>query len=85
MAFRLVLACLALAGAGDMPSGLGRSTIWHQTIPGELRGRLAGIEVLSYSVGPTWARSARGPPPAGRGRGLPSGRAVSPAWRRWGR
>ncbi|MEU8762931.1 MFS transporter [Streptomyces sp. NPDC048659] len=48
----LVLLCLAFAGAGDMLSGLGRSTIWNQTIPEELRGRLAGIEVLSYSVGP---------------------------------
>lgn len=47
-----VLVCLAIAGAGDMLSGLGRSTIWNQTIPDELRGRLAGIEVLSYSVGP---------------------------------
>ncbi|MFI8101002.1 MFS transporter [Streptomyces sp. NPDC086023] len=48
----LVLVCLAVAGAGDMLSGLGRATIWNQTIPDELRGRLAGIEVLSYSVGP---------------------------------
>ncbi|MFE3139768.1 MFS transporter [Streptomyces scopuliridis] len=48
----VVLVCLGLAGAGDMLSGLGRSTIWNQTIPEELRGRLAGIEVLSYSVGP---------------------------------
>jgi MFS family permease len=48
----LVLLCLVFAGAGDMLSGLGRSTIWNQTIPEELRGRLAGIEVLSYSVGP---------------------------------
>lgn len=48
----LVLVCLAAAGAGDMVSGLGRSTIWNQTIPDALRGRLAGIEVLSYSVGP---------------------------------
>ncbi|MET8828017.1 MFS transporter [Streptomyces sp. NPDC004610] len=48
----LVLLCLALAGAGDMLSGLGRSTIWNQTIPDRLRGRLAGIEVLSYSIGP---------------------------------
>lgn len=48
----VVLGCLAVAGAGDMLSGLGRSTIWNQTIPDELRGRLAGIEVLSYSVGP---------------------------------
>ncbi|MFI9624424.1 MFS transporter [Streptomyces sp. NPDC052042] len=47
-----VLVCLAVAGAGDTLSGLGRSTIWNQTIPEELRGRLAGIEVLSYSVGP---------------------------------
>ncbi|GGX60440.1 MFS transporter [Streptomyces minutiscleroticus] len=48
----LVLVCLGLAGAGDMLSGLGRSTIWNQTVPDELRGRLAGIEVLSYSIGP---------------------------------
>ncbi|MEO3973119.1 MFS transporter [Streptomyces sp. CAU 1734] len=48
----LVLLCLAVAGAGDTLSGLGRMTIWNQTIPDELRGRLAGIEVLSYSVGP---------------------------------
>lgn len=47
-----VLLCLAVAGAGDMLSGLGRATIWNQTIPEELRGRLAGIEVLSYCVGP---------------------------------
>ncbi|ANW20459.1 MFS transporter [Streptomyces clavuligerus] len=48
----LVLLALAVAGAGDTLSGLGRMTIWNQTIPEELRGRLAGIEVLSYSVGP---------------------------------
>ncbi|MGQ4516090.1 MFS transporter [Streptomyces sp. DW26H14] len=48
----LILACLAVAGAGDMLSGLARHTIWDQTIPDELRGRLAGIEVLSYSCGP---------------------------------
>ncbi|MFD6418483.1 MFS transporter [Streptomyces sp. NPDC060194] len=47
-----VLACLVVAGAGDMLSGLGRSTIWNQTVPDALRGRLAGLELLSYSVGP---------------------------------
>jgi MFS family permease len=47
-----VLLFLALAGASDMVSGLFRSAIWNQTIPDELRGRLAGIELLSYSVGP---------------------------------
>jgi len=48
----LVLACFALAGAADMVSGIFRGTIWHQTIPDSMRGRLAGIEMLSYSVGP---------------------------------
>lgn len=48
----LVLLFLALAGASDMISGLFRSAIWNQTIPDQLRGRLAGIELLSYSVGP---------------------------------
>lgn len=48
----LVLACLVLAGSADMISGLFRSTIWNQTIPDAMRGRLAGIEMLSYSVGP---------------------------------
>lgn len=48
----LVLLCLTVAGGGDMLSGLARHTIWDQTVPEELRGRLAGIEVLSYSCGP---------------------------------
>jgi MFS family permease len=26
--------------------------VWNQTIPESMRGRLAGIEMLSYSVGP---------------------------------
>ena len=30
-----------------------RSTLWNQTIPDELRGRLAGVEMLSYSIGPS--------------------------------
>jgi MFS family permease len=48
----LVLLMLAVAGGCDMVSALGRMTMWNQTIPDELRGRLAGIELLSYSVGP---------------------------------
>ncbi len=43
---------LVLAGAADMISGLFRMIIWNQTIPDHLRGRLAGIEMLSYSTGP---------------------------------
>ncbi len=45
-------AALAIAGAADMVSGLGRMTMWNQSIPSALRGRLAGIEMLSYSSGP---------------------------------
>ena len=48
----LALAALVFAGAADMISGIFRSTIWNQTIPDHLRGRLAGIEQLSYSAGP---------------------------------
>lgn len=48
----LVLIFLAAAGAADMVSALFRGTIWNQTIPDEFRGRLAGIELLSYSIGP---------------------------------
>jgi MFS family permease len=44
---------LALAGAADAMSGVFRQVIWNQTIPDSLRGRLASIELLSYSVGPT--------------------------------
>ena len=47
-----VLLFLALAGAGDMISGIFRGLIWNQTIPDEMRGRMAGSEMLSYSIGP---------------------------------
>ena len=47
-----VIFFLAAAGASDMISALFRGVIWNQSIPDELRGRLAGIELLSYSVGP---------------------------------
>jgi MFS family permease len=43
---------LALAGAADAVSGLFRGVIWNTTIPDELRGRLASIELVSYSSGP---------------------------------
>ncbi|HSN06223.1 MAG TPA: MFS transporter [Candidatus Angelobacter sp.] len=48
----LALAFLAVSGAFDMVSGIFRQLIWNQSIPDELRGRLAGIELLSYAVGP---------------------------------
>ena len=48
----LVAALFALSGAADMISGVFRGTVWSETIPENMRGRLAGIEMLSYSVGP---------------------------------
>jgi MFS family permease len=46
------LCCLVIAGAADMMSGLFRDTLWNQTIPDEVRGRLAGVELVSYGLGP---------------------------------
>jgi len=43
---------LALAGAFDGVSGIFRSMLWNETIPNRLRGRLAGIEMISYLSGP---------------------------------
>ena len=37
----------------DAISGLFRSVIWNETIPDRLRGRLAGVEMISYTSGPT--------------------------------
>lgn len=55
-----IVGLLALAGAADMVSGIFRSTIWHQTIPDGMRGRLAGIEMLSYSIGPLLGQTRAG-------------------------
>jgi hypothetical protein len=46
------LALLAVAGGADEASAIFRDTLWNQTIPDELRGRMAGIELLSYAAGP---------------------------------
>jgi len=54
------LLCLALAGAADMVSGLFRMTIWNQTIPDHLRGRLAGVEMVSYTAGPLLGNAEAG-------------------------
>lgn len=43
---------LGVAGFFDMISGIFRGTIWNQTIPDRLRGRLAGIEMISFLTGP---------------------------------
>jgi hypothetical protein len=46
------VACLAVAGGADAVSAIFRLTIWNQTIPNALRGRLASIEMVSYASGP---------------------------------
>ena len=56
----VAIALLAVAGGADMVSGIFRGTIWNQTIPDEKRGRLAGIEMLSYSVGPLGGQARAG-------------------------
>lgn len=50
----LIPALLFLGAAGffDMISGIFRGSIWNQTIPNYLRGRLASIEMISYLTGP---------------------------------
>jgi len=54
------LACLALAGGADAISGMFRMTMWNQTIPDALRGRLAGIELVSYMSGPLLGHAEAG-------------------------
>jgi MFS family permease len=43
---------LGAAGFFDMISGIFRGSIWNQTIPNYLRGRMASIEMISYLTGP---------------------------------
>jgi len=45
-------ACLVLAGAADAVSAIYRQTIWNEMIPNHYRGRLAGLNMLSYMIGP---------------------------------
>jgi len=49
----LALTFLAVGGAADMLSGTFRDTLWNRTIPDSMRGRMAGVEVLSYGLGPS--------------------------------
>ncbi len=54
------LLCLAAAGAADSVSTVFRGTIWNETIPSELRGRLAGVEMISYLSGPLLGNARAG-------------------------
>ena len=56
----IALLCLVLAGAADGVSALFRMTMWNQTIPDHLRGRLASIEMISYMTGPLLGNAEAG-------------------------
>jgi MFS family permease len=56
----LALAFLAVAGAADAISGIFRSAMWNQVVPDALRGRLASIELVSYSTGPLLGNAESG-------------------------
>lgn len=43
---------LAVAGFFDMYSGIFRQTMWNQSVPEKFRGRLAGLEMISFLTGP---------------------------------
>ena len=49
----LVVMGLVIGGGADAVSGIFRNTMWNESIPPEVRGRMAGIEMISYSLGPT--------------------------------
>lgn len=48
----IALLFLAFAGAFDAISGMFRGIMWNETIPQHLRGRMSGIEMISYLSGP---------------------------------
>lgn len=63
----LGLLFLALSGAFDAISGIFRTTLWNNTIPPNYRGRLAGIEMISYLSGPKLGDTRAGLVAAGMG------------------
>jgi MFS family permease len=56
----LAVLFLILAGAADMISGLFRSVIWNHSVPNAMRGRLSGIEMISYMTGPLLGNARAG-------------------------
>jgi len=56
----LVVLCLIGAGGADMISGLFRGIIWNHAVPNSMRGRLAGIAMISYMSGPLLGNARAG-------------------------
>jgi MFS family permease len=48
----LVFFGLIGAGAADAYSASFRQTMWNQSIPPSIRGRMGGLEMISYALGP---------------------------------
>jgi MFS family permease len=48
----VVLVMFAIAGGGDMISGVFRSTIAMSVTPDDMRGRVSGVEIAVYAGGP---------------------------------
>jgi MFS family permease len=48
----VVLVMFAVAGGGDMISGVFRSTIAMSVTPDDMRGRVSGVEIAVYAGGP---------------------------------
>jgi MFS family permease len=55
-----LVAMLAVAGGADAISGIFRQSIWNHVVPDALRGRLASIEMISYSSGPLLGNAESG-------------------------
>mgnify|MGYP000000140430 CR=1 FL=1 len=49
--FAIAVLLLAAGGAADALSVIFRDTLWNSTIPDRLRGRVAGVETVSYAIG----------------------------------
>lgn len=46
------LTFILIAGYCDMISAIFRTRVWNETIPDNIRGRMAGLEMISYMSGP---------------------------------
>jgi MFS family permease len=60
VSFIWVFLFLVMAGGADMFSALFRKVIWNETIPNHMRGRLSGIEMISYMSGPLLGNARAG-------------------------
>lgn len=56
----VALTCLVFAGGADECSGIFRDTLWFGTIPDHMRGRMGGVELLSYAGGPPLGQARAG-------------------------